>query len=209
VNDSLREPMLARAEALVTTLTRWVHDHPKADLEARETVVLEQGRALLGELLALVAGAAGSRTPACPGCGRRSVRPVQRQRPRTLQTRCGLIRVPSRRLSWRGCGRSWQPVERVLRLGPRQRSSAGIQRWEARLGATTTFREAAALLGELTGVAVGAETLRTHAEQLGRELEGEHQARLAHVQAEHAPPAHAHAPAPGQLVVEADGVMVR
>src|SRR5919108_305902 len=69
--------------------------------------------------------------------------------------------------------------------------------------------EADGLLEELTGVAVGAETLRTHAERLGTELEGYQHARMAHVQAEQAPPPDASAPAPGQLVVETDGVMVR
>jgi len=42
--------MLARAEALVNRLTTWVHDHAAADLDEREAVVLESGRALLGEL---------------------------------------------------------------------------------------------------------------------------------------------------------------
>jgi len=104
VNDTLREQMLARAEVLVNTLVTWVGDHPEGDLDAREGVVLEHGRAWLGELLALVAGAAGVRSPACPTCGQHALCPVQRQRPRTVQTRCGVIRVPRRRLSCRGCG---------------------------------------------------------------------------------------------------------
>ena len=209
MKDTLREQMLARAEALVNELSTWAADHPEADLDAREGVVLEYGRALLGELLGLLAGAAGARSPACPNCGLRSVRPVQRQRPRTLQTRCGVISIPRQRLSCPGCGVSWQPLDRVLGLTPRQRSSLGAQRWQARLGAVTTFREAAVLLEELTGVAVGAETLRTHAERLGTEVEGRQQAHLAHVQAEQAPPPPAYDPAPGRLLVEADGVMVR
>ena len=68
MNDTLREQMLARAEVMVNRLTSWVDDHPEADLDTRETVVLEHGRALLGDLLALVAGAAGARSPACPRC---------------------------------------------------------------------------------------------------------------------------------------------
>ena len=209
METALREQMLARAEVLVNTLVSWAHDHPEADLDGREAVVLEHGRVLLRELLGLLAGVAGPRTPACPRCGLRSLHPVRRRRPRTLQTRCGLIRVPRQQLSCGGCGASWQPVDGVLRLAPKQRTSAGVQRWEARLGGLTTFAEAAGLLEELTGVAVGAETLRTHAERLGTELEGYQHARMAHVQAEQAPPPDASAPAPGQLVVETDGVMVR
>jgi hypothetical protein len=120
-----------------------------------------------------------------------------------------VIRVPRGRLSCRGCGATWQPLDGALGLAPKQRTSVGVQRWEARLGAVTTFREAAGLLADLAGVEVGAETLRTHAEQLGLEVEGQHHARLAHVQREQAPPPEAHDPAPGQLVVETDGVMVR
>ena len=52
-----------------------------------------------------------------------------------------------------------------------QQTSEGLARWEAALGAVTTFREAARLLAELAGVHVGSETLRTHAEQVGTELE--------------------------------------
>src|SRR5437764_954645 len=110
MNTALREQMLTRAEVLVNGLASWTHDHPEADLDEREAVVLEQGRALVGQL---------------------------------------------------------------------------------------------------TGVRVGTEPLRGHAERVGADLEGRQQARLAHVQAEHAPPASAYDAAPGQLVVEADGVMVR
>jgi len=209
MDTALRTQMLARAEALVNALAAWAYDHPEADLDGREAVVLEHGRALLRDLLGLMAGAAGPRTPACPRCGVRSVRPVRRHRPRTVQTRCGPVHIARQLLGCRGCGASWRPLDGVLRLAPKQRTSAGVQRWEARLGGLTTFAEAANLLAELTGVAVGTETLRTHAERVGTELEGCDQARTAHVQAEQAPPPTAHDPAPGQLVVEADGVMVR
>jgi hypothetical protein len=58
-------------------------------------------------------------------------------------------------------------------------------------------------------VQVGTETLRTHAERIGTQLEGEQRAAMAYVAAAHAPPAGEHDPAPGMLVVETDGVMVR
>jgi hypothetical protein len=44
---------------LGNTLATWAHDHPDAAFDAREALVLEQGRALLRHLLGLVAGAAG------------------------------------------------------------------------------------------------------------------------------------------------------
>ena len=56
----------------------------------------------------------------------------------------------------------------------------------------------------------GSETVRTHAERLGTEREGQQRRAMAQVQATHEPPsALPHTPAPGMLVVEADGVMVR
>jgi hypothetical protein len=209
MDTSLREEMLARAEALVNHLATWAHDHPDADFDAREALVLEAGRLLQREWLALVAGAAGRRTPACPHCGVRSVRAIRRRRTRTLQSRCGLVRIRRHLLSCRGCGRAWHPVDGVLKLPPKQRASAGVQRWEAWLGGCTTFAEGAKILAELTGIAVGTETLRTHAEQIGTELEGQAHARQAHVQAEQTPPPEQHRPAPGLLVIETDGVHVR
>ena len=52
----------------------------------------------------------------------------------------------------------------------------------------TTFAEAAQLLETLAGVAVGIETLRSHAEAAGTELEGDQRAAMAQVQATHEPP---------------------
>ena len=87
--------------------------------------------------------------------------------------------------------------------------STGLARWQAALGAVTTFREAARLLGDLAGVEVGSETLRTHAERIGTQLEGQHQVAMANVEQTHEPSPVEHAPAPGVLVIETDGVMVR
>src|SRR5438309_1950491 len=63
--------------------------------------------------------------------------------------------------------------------------------------------------GELAGVEVGSETLRTQAERIGTELEGQQRRAMAEVEATHEPPGAEHDPAPGMLVVETDGVMVR
>jgi len=94
-------------------------------------------------------------------------------------------------------------------LAPYQQTSDGLAEWEAALGAITTFREAAKLLADLAGVHVGSETLRSQAERVGTALEGDQQRTMAHVDQLHEPPVEEHDPAPGRLVVEADGVMVR
>jgi hypothetical protein len=95
-------------------------------------------------------------------------------------------------------------------LAPRQRTSAGLAAWEADVAGRTTFREAAALFDKLAGLQVGSETLRTHAERVGTDLEGRQRRAMADVAASQEPsPEATYAPAPGTLVVETDGVMVR
>ena len=143
----------------------------------------------------------------CPGCQRR--RGVQSRRRRQVQTRLGPIRFERWWHQCWACARGWSPSDQALEVAPYQQTSAGLARWEAALGAITTFREAARLLADLAGVQVGSETLRTQAERIGTELEGQHRAAMAYVEHAHEAPAAEHAPAPGTLVVETDGVMVR
>jgi hypothetical protein len=77
------------------------------------------------------------------------------------------------------------------------------------LGGLTTFAEAAQLLETLAGVDVGIETLRTHAEAAGSQLEGEQRAAMAQVEITQEPPANYAPVAEDQtLVVEADGVAI-
>jgi hypothetical protein len=127
-----------------------------------------------------------------------------------MNSRCGSVHIPRVRLSCRGCRHSWLPLQSVLDLGAKKRTSVGLQHWEAMLGGLTTFAEAAGLLETLAGVQVGIETLRTHAEMVGTELEGEQRLAIAHVQATQAPPSNYSPVGEAQtLVVEADGVMAR
>jgi hypothetical protein len=143
----------------------------------------------------------------CPQCRER--RGVQSQRKRGVQTRLGAIGLKRWwHHCWR-CGHGWSPPDQALALAPYQQTSDGLARWEAALGAITTFREAATLLADLAGVYVGSETLRTHAERVGTELEGQQRRAMAHVEQTHEPLVDEHDPAPGTLVVETDGVMVR
>ncbi len=211
MSETLREQMLASAADAVNALTTFAHDQPLADFEAREERVLAVGRALVATWLGQVAAAAGPRSPACPQCGVHSLQAVRRRRtPRTLNSRCGTVRIPRVRLTCRGCGHSWLPLHAVLGLGAKQRTSGGLQHWEALLGGLTIFAEAAQLLETMAGVHVGTETLRTHAEAAGTELEGEQRAAMAHVQATQGPPpGYAPVAEDQTLVVEADGVMAR
>ena len=187
--DTLREQMLASATESVNALYGRAHDQPMADFDAREEHVLKVGHELLASWLGQLASAAGPRSPACPKCGVHSLNAVRRRRkPRTLNSRCGSVHIARVRLTCRGCGHSWLPLQSVLGVAAKQRTSGGLQHWEALLGGLTTFTEAAQLLETLAGVAVGVETLRTDAEAAGTELEGEQRAATAQVQATQEPP---------------------
>ena len=119
MNNALRTRMLACAEAAVNALAHWAQDHPEADLDEREERVLQQARRLMAGLLTLVAVAAAPRSAGrCPQCGTWAPEPVVRQRPRTVLSRCGLLRLVRQLASCAGCGQSWCPIDRVLGLEP-------------------------------------------------------------------------------------------
>jgi hypothetical protein len=208
MNDVLRTEMLARAEAAVNALAQWAHDHPDADLDAREERVLQRGRELLAALLALLAAAAAPRTAGrCPHCGAWEPRPTARARPRAVLSRVGLLRLARWLFTCGGCGRSWAPLDGALGLAPHQRLTGGVRQWLVELGVDLPFRRAARRLLSLTGLEVGAETVRAHVEAVGTALEAAQQAAIARVERTREA-AERPDPAPGQLVVETDGVMV-
>src|SRR5215204_585955 len=208
--------IVAAVEALASRLAVHVREHREASLEVHEQGVLDawraEGGAILGGVVtAATTGAdARARPPrsACPRCSRGCR--AQRWRGRSVHTRLGWLNFVRTRYRCVRCRTTWSGADRTLGLQSRQRTSAGLARWEARVAGMTTFREAAVLLEELAGVAVGSETLRTHAEQWGTELEGLQRRAMAQVQATQEPPSElVHQPALGRLVVEADGVQVR
>jgi hypothetical protein len=167
-------------EAFANRLAAHVRSHRDASLEVHEQGVLDVWRAeaaavLAGVVTAATTGADPQARPprsACPRCG--SGRPAQRWRHRSVETRLGGLTFTRTRYRCAPCRLTWSGADRTLGLAPRQRTSLGLARWEAHLAALTTFREAAVLLEEFAGVAVGSETLRTHAERLGTEREGQH-----------------------------------
>ena len=166
--------------AFAQRLSSHIRSHRDASLEVHEQGVLDAWRAEGGAVLAGVVTAAttgadpAARPPrsACPRCGRG--RAAERWRQRTVETQLGGLTFTRTRYRCGVCHQRWSGADRTLGLRPRQRTSAGLARWEADVAARTTFREAAELLEELAGVQVGSETVRTHAERLGTERAGLH-----------------------------------
>jgi hypothetical protein len=169
--------------------------------------------ALPGLLLAVVQAATADLDPGiaavrrrCPRCDR-LVR-MQGRRPRTVETTCGTLTLTRPWYACAGCRSGFSPADRGLGLPSQARLSPAFQAWLVELGATTTYREAARLLARLTGLEVAAETVRAHATALGTHLADADAAAITRVAATRAP-AEAVEAAPGTLVVEADGAMVR
>ncbi len=136
MSDTLREQMLASAGEAVNALCTWAHDEPMADFDAREEHVLNVGRELLATWLGQLASAAGPRTPACPKCGVHSLNAVRRRRkPRTLNSRCGTVRIPRIRLT---CPRVWAQLA-AARFGVGFGSATAHQWRSAALGSPAAW----------------------------------------------------------------------
>jgi hypothetical protein len=132
---------------------------------------------------------------------------VQSWRERAVTTVCGPIRVERPWYHCKACRRGWSPADQTWELAGSGRISAGLADWLIDLGASTSFIDAARELGKLTGLAISAETIRQYTEQRGDALEAVDAAAAQTVQLtrEAAAPVEE---APGELVVELDGVMV-
>ena len=210
---TLPPPIVAALETLGSELVTWAQDHRDSTLVDQEQAVLERVRAALPRLLGAVLTQSTRklepglrRLPeTCPTCGRRCRRPSWRRR--WVTTICGRVTWERPWYHCRGCRRGWSPVDQTLGVVPRARLSGGLQQWLAELGAATDFAEAQGWLERLAGVHVAKETVRAQAERQGAALEAAQQAASAQVEAtgESALPVDA---APGQLLVETDGVMV-
>jgi hypothetical protein len=95
-----------------------------------------------------------------------------------------------------------------LARAPRARLSEELTAWLVRLGATTTLREAAGLLDRLTGLTVAADTVGARTTAAGLAAAVAQEAATAQVAATQTA-AEPVEPAPGTLVVEAEGVLIR
>ena len=208
------EQIVTAVMALAESLAGWCEEGRDGRLEEHEDAVLERVRQVLPTLLrAVVEEATSELAPrvrtgrsACPRCGRKA-RPHQ-ERSRQILTRCGPVTLER---PWYHCGRchrGWSVVETTLAVGSRQRASAGLLGWLARLGTTTDYREAAELLDELTGVAVGPETIRRECVRVGTAIRVAEAAAIEQTRRtrEAAGPLDR---APGLLVLEADGANIR
>ena len=206
-------PIVRVLEELGRTLQVLAQRQVDAPLAVLEVGVLEAVRAVQAELLGAVlrlsqrslwpSGAA--RQWPCPHCGARHG--VQSWRPRTVTTVCGQLTFER---PWCVCpavGRGFSPTDQALALAGQTRLSAEVVEWLGEGGARTSFAEAAALLERWTGLVVSPETVRQRTEASGAGLETAHAAaaRQVHQTREAAAPVD---PAPGKLVVEADGAMV-
>jgi len=214
VSDHLPGPIVARATQLGMDLAGWAQTHRDRPLAEQEQGVLDLVREALPDLLTAVLQASTASLNAqqprlrerCPRCAAR----VQRQswRTRRVESICGPVRIERPWYACRGCAHGWSPADRVLGLAQRGRVSAGLDEWLVRLGAATTFRDAASLLQLLTGRAMVAESVRRHAEARGTALAATQAAAIHRVE-ETGQAAEGPVEAPGVLLVEADGVQVR
>lgn len=213
MDRTLPPSIVAVLEALGTALVSWAQEHRDRPLAEQEQAVLTHVRAALPALLGAVLPVSTRqldpglrRLPQrCP-TGEERCR-VQSWRPRRVTTVCGRVEWERPWYVCRRCQHGWSPVDQTLAVAPRARLSAGLQDWLAQLGAATDFAEAQEWLERLTGLHVSQETVRQQAEQQGAALEQEQQRAQAHVAAtqESFLPVER---APGQLLVETDGVML-
>ena len=207
-------PIVRQVEELGRALHTLALREVDASLAVLEQAVLEALRAamagLLEAVLRMTQRSLRSDDPhrqwPCPRCGVR--RGVQSWRPRTVTTMCGTVTLERPWCHCVSCGHGFSPTDATLALPTGVRLSAGVTTWVATEGASGSFTAVAARLTRLAGVVVSAETVRQRTEACGAAIEREEQAAARHVveTREAAAPVVA---APGQLVVETDGVMVR
>jgi Uncharacterised protein family (UPF0236) len=215
MSRTLPEKIVAVVEALAEDLADWCIDGRDRTLAAHEEAVLERVRRVLPLLLRAVVEQATSgldgrlahAREACPGCGRKA-EPHGRPRRRHLATQCGTVTLERPWYHCWSCGHGWSVVETTLGVGSGTRVSEGLRGWLVRLGAAAPFREAAEVLDALTGLELGAETIRRHAEAAGTALRAAEDAAVAQVERTREP-AEGLDPAPGFLVVQTAGAMVR
>lgn len=212
------EPAPSRIVAVLVEaaqdLERWARRHRRATLAEHEQGVLRIFRGLMGEALGAVLSraleldqpVARRVRAACTGCGRK--RKPHSWRRRQLLSVCGAVGIERPYYYCGACRRGRSPADETLGLGAYQALSAGCGQWLALVGGLEPFRPAAALLEELTGLGVGSETVRTHAEAAGGLLDLCRQQAAAQVLAEREPAGPVD-PAAGVLVVQADGLHLR
>lgn len=206
--------MITQLTALGVALQAISREHRDGSLRTLEQAVLEEVRTVLPRLLEEVIQASMSNLQPpesrwqqrCPNCGERT--PAQSWRKRTVTTVCGSVTFERPWFVCHHCQCGFSPVDDTLGLQPRMRLSDGLRKWIIDLGGRTSFAEAAGCLEQLTGLRVSPETVRQKTEGYGNELEAMQQLASEEVVKTQQPAASLD-PAPGVLVAETDGVMVR
>ncbi len=206
--------MVTQLEALGTALLAVAKEQRDAPLVILENEVLEKVRDALPKLLEeVVKTSTTNLQPSlahwqqlCPNCGQRVE--AQDWRQRTVRTVCGKISFERPWFVCEHCQHNFSVVDHTLELVPRARLSEGLCEWIIGLGAAKSFVEAEYWLNKLTGIKVSDETIRQHTERRGDEIELELQVASEQVKKTQEPAAPLDS-APGMLVVETDGVMVR
>ena len=214
MSATLPAAILADLETLGRNLGELIRANADGTLAALEAGLEGLLREVAPRLLAGVIGAtqtslqpaAGAAGWPCPECGRRAR--VVGWRDRTLKTTCGETTFERPWCQCAGCGGGFSPTDRTLALVPQARLSAGLAERAIRQGAKTSVEEAATTAAEWGGHTLSGETIRRYTEARGRALR---EAEAAEIRAvartrEAAGPVE---PAPGELVVQTDGVMIR
>ena len=139
-------------------------------LDQLEETVHVWGRAIQQHALARAWQAQAALRPpvACPAChGARQQRAGSRIR--TVETRCGPVRLRRARVCCRECGRHFQPDDAALDvlLGA-GRCTPSLRALVAQCGASWPYRQAAQVVGMLRGAPLAVETIRRIVAQMGR-----------------------------------------
>ncbi len=214
MTETLPPTMIAHLQALGEALLAVAQQHRNGSLATLEQAVLGAVRQASPGLLTdvLQVSTTSLHPPVsrwqqpCPQCGKRARAHEWRQR--TVLTVCGPVIWERPWFHCRHCQQGFSPADEVLGIVPRRRLSGGLEAWVVELGGQTSFREGAGRLERLTGLKVSAETVRQHTEASGTVVETAQQMAMAQVVRTREAAA-ALDPAPGTLVVETDGVMVR
>jgi hypothetical protein len=201
--------IVAASNALALALSCYATAQPDRPLATLEAEVLAAVRhalpALLQAVLQTNLRALTTQPVRCPQCQHRAH--VRDWRPRQVLTTCGPLRWERPWATCATCGHTFGAGDATLGLAPYQQQSAGVQDLVTALGSVTAFAEAAQLLERTTGLVVGRETVRRTTEVVGTVL-ADAQDAAATGYAAGREPAVVDA-APGVLVAETDGVMVR
>lgn len=209
ISPHLPAAIVAAGEALIGELSSWAAAHPDSTLAEQEAAVLACVRqaqpALLHGVLQATLRALASQPVRCPQCQHRAS--VHDWRPRQVLTLCGPLQWERPWAACSACGRSFGAGDATLAVAPRQQQSAGVAAFVTLLGTATAFGEAARLLKETTGLVLSQESVRRTTEAAGTTLADRQDAAVVAYGAGTEPAVVD--PAPGVLVAETDGVMVR